>query len=209
MELNHFGWNAMTVSFIATVILTMSRAWAVMHQNSNVWRERSGKSVPVSVYVSSLFSLIATLIYGISESKVALIINGGTLFPLHIPILIGLWRYKGLALREKALAVVMIAMIGLMLVSPSKGGFYLVLAGTSVLMFIEQPWLIWANQSRGVVSIKFLSVSLISSCFWTMYSFAVNDLPLKIICISFFFIALVAVLLWLRYNEDELKRVVA
>jgi len=125
MELYNLGWNAITVSFIGTIFFSLLGTWGLVHQNRQIWQNRSGQSVSNIFFICSMFLFLTTLVYGIYIFSLAMIFNGLMRIIPHIPILIGLGKFKGFKKWEKIAFVVLSIFLAAMIISPYKGVFLL------------------------------------------------------------------------------------
>ena len=201
MELSQFGWNALTIGFLGTVLFTFVEAWGVWQQKRAIWENQSGESVSV-IWFSYFAALMAVmLIYGITIKSITLILNGLLLAILHVPILVGLWRFKGYTRTEKAMTACFLAAIAAMAIVPFKDWFFLLFTAGNVLFSLGQPYEIWKNKNSGVVEIKLLAVYLVSSLFWLIYAYAIGDWVLQILSPAYSVILTLTVLVWFRYRR--------
>lgn len=201
LEIQKWGWNAVTISFVGTIFFTFLESWGLWQQNKAIWKSQSGEAVSVIwfSYAAALFSII--FVYSLSISSIALFINGLFILGTHIPILIGLWKFKGFRTIEKILAGLFLLSIIAMTVLPDKDWFFLLFSFVGIGFTAMQPIEILFKKSSGVVEIKLLAVIFTSTSFWVIYAFAVNDWVLKIICPSYLIIFGATILLWFKYRK--------
>src|SRR3989344_8841053 len=91
LEIQNWGYNLLTLSFIATVFFTVLQAWGLWKQNRKIRRERSGTSVSVisfGYFGSYFFALLA---YGVHLKSIAIVFNG-LLGCLYIATLVEVWK---------------------------------------------------------------------------------------------------------------------
>lgn len=138
MELQNFGWNALTASFIGTLFFSFWTAWGLYDQNKKIWNNDSGEAVSKIWFICAAGFFCSAVVYGIS--------------------------IKSLALE------------------------------------------VWREKKSGVVSIKMLSVFVVSSTFWLVYSFIINDTPLVVFSFMIWIIFVITMLLWWKYRPDTNKR---
>ena len=182
MELQQFGWNLVTIGFLGTIFFTFFESWGYYHQAIMIWKNRSGQSVSIIAFAYLATVFASLLIYGLSTGRIAAIFNGGVLAILHLPILVGLWKFKGYSRLEKFSAVGLISVLVAMVILPYKGEFFLAICFGSLVTLVAQPLEIINNRSAGDVEPKLYVMLVISTSFWIIYAYAINDLPLMIIC---------------------------
>lgn len=202
MELQHLGWNAVTIGFIGTVFFTLITLWGTLKQNSAIWQKKSGVavSVPLFIYLTAMFT--NAFIYGLRLGSLALIING-LLAIAHLPILIGLWRFKGMTSGQMVFGLLLIMALGFMIFSPYKDIVYLTFSCGAVILLITQPWEIWQKKTAGVVEIRLLVIYLLSNTFWTIYGYAINNWVMKITCPTYVVLILITITLWFKYQPSH------
>ena len=200
-EFENFGWNVLTLGFMGTIVFTVFEAWGLYRQKKKIWSEESGKSVSVIMvaYTAALFTVM--FIYGISVKKIAIVFNGGLLALMCVPILRGLWKFKGFSKLEKRMSVVLAAAVAVMPFVPFKDWFFLTLTFGNVFSLLAQPYEIWKNKDAGAVEIRLWLVFLTSTFFWVVYAFSVNDWVMKIISPAYGVINVLVIVLWLKYRR--------
>lgn len=201
MELNNMGWNALTISFFGTVLFTLIEVWGVWDQKKEIWQKKSGVSIPVNLFIFNLFIFAVIFAYGISINSIALMFSGIVMFPIHIPILIGLYKFKGFSNQEKIFFWVMLLIFLVDILLPYKAFFFFSLSLICIGMVALQPYEIWKEKSSGVVSIKMIWSYWIGTTFWVMYGFSFNDLPLKITSSMYLLVTTVTIIFWYKYQS--------
>jgi len=201
VELNHLGWNALTIGFIGTLIFSFAEGWGVWQQNKAIWKNKSGESVSVIwfTYFTALFGIV--FIYGLSTKSIALAFNGFLLTPLYIPLVVGLWKFKGFTKVEKICSACFLAAVIACVLVPYKDWFFLIFTVGNIFFSFTQPYEIWKNKSSGVVEIKLLVVFLASTIFWVTYAYASHDWVLEIITPCYLVIISLTTILWFKYRK--------
>lgn len=199
MELQQFGWNAVTVGFVGAVFFVLVELWGLWLQNRAVWRAKSAQSISVAcfVYLAALF--MSGFIYGVETKSIALM----TSLPLsliHIPILLGVWKFKGFSGTEKFITAGLAVVLVVMAIAPAKDWFFLLFSLGSAAALVGQPYEIWKNRDAGVVEITLLLVYLVSTVFWVIYGYAIHDWVLRITTPIYLAILVLTAVLWFRYR---------
>jgi uncharacterized protein with PQ loop repeat len=205
LEYQHWGVNALTVSFFLSVAITLITAWGLVQQNQTIWRKREVEAVSIFWLVYYAILQLAILIYGASMHSAALVVNG-LLALLYIPILLGLWKFKGFSLMENISAGILASAILSMLFLPFKSQFFFVFALGGLLSASMQPIEMWQKKSARGVSIRLISTLLLGNIIWFVYGLAVHDWVLIIVNALAFIIFGTTALLWKRYEGMGVSR---
>lgn len=200
MELEKFGWNLATIGFSGTIFFTLVSAWGLWQQAGKIWRNKSGQSVSVFWFSYNLFLFTANVIYGFSLNSTVLIFNGTLSGLMHIPILIGLAKFKGLKRQEKLAFPLYAVLLLLMIVLSQKEIIYLLFSGGNVLALAAQPYEIMKKKNSGMVEVNLLAIYLTSTIFWVIYAFTIKSLALEIICPIYLILLSITLILWRNYK---------
>ena len=205
IEWQSWGWNAITVSFVATAAFTVFQSWGLWKQDETVRTRQSGASIAVLpfAYIGCVF--LAFSYYGIAIGSAAATFNG-LLGLLHVRVLASLWRFKRFTRAETILVAGFPLMIVAMIVVPSRGTLLLVLMGGSLVPMAQQPLEMWRARSAGAVDIRYVAIFMTSSAFWTIYALAIGNRVLAIINPSAFAILATTAVLWVRYSDRAQRR---
>ena len=202
MEFANFGWNALTISFVGIIFFSLLGTWGLYHQNKKIWNNRSGESVSVKWFIMYVFLYIAFLIYGMGQNSAALMFHGIVRIIFNVPILIGLYCFKGFTKTEWSIFFFLAVCTFVMAIFPRSGLLFLLFAYGGATAAATQPWEIWRTKSSGKVSIKLVIIYMVSSLFWGIYSFAFDDLVMKIVFISYFTVYAITARLWFKYRKQ-------
>ncbi|KPJ85858.1 hypothetical protein AMJ57_01615 [Parcubacteria bacterium SG8_24] len=200
MELQQFGWNAVTVGFLGTVLFTVVSAWSLWRQYRRIVARRSGRSVPVMTYTFRTVAFVAVLIYGLHIGSLALIFNGSLVVLIQLPILVALWRYRGFTRRERLACLGFLVLLTVMCLFPLKDWFLLAFALGTLGFNALMPYEIWRNRDAGSVEIRVLLVGLAGNSFWLTYACAIGDWVLMTVNPAFLTLSLLTTILWFRYR---------
>ena len=85
---------------------------------------------------------------------------------LHLPILLGLWKYKGFTKLEKGALYICPLMIPAMIFLPWKDLLMISLLFGTIVPLLMQLYEIWRAKSAGVVDARFVGILIISTAFW-------------------------------------------
>jgi len=206
LEYQNWGFNSLTIGSLGTLAFTIVEGWGLTKQNGTIWKTKSGESVSINLFSFLLFFLFAFFIYGLYIKSIAVIINGLVLGILHVPILFGLWRFKGFSRMEKVCFAISFAMIPAMIFVPWKDAVYIVIVSGAVFAIATQPWEIWERKSSGVVDIHLLVAYSLSTTFWVVYAFSTKQVPLEISTSITSIIIIVTLALWFKYRKADLTK---
>lgn len=199
VEWQHWGWNALTVSFVATIVFTAFQAWGLWQQDRTIRRRRSGEAVAVLpfAYIGCVF--FAVMCYGIAIDSIALMGNG-VLGILQARVVIGLVQFKPIARAERIAMACFPAMIVAMIALPWRGTVALVIMMASLVPMLQQPYEIWRRRTAGAVDIRYVAIFLVASTFWMIYGIAIGAWPLIVVNPCAVAILGTTAVLWFRFR---------
>lgn len=178
-EISGFGFNMLSLSFIATMIFTLFQAIAFIKQNQRIIKTRSGQSVSFSFYSFFGFSALAVTVFGLSHNSLALSINGLLGF-ISLTIAINLIRFKKISRQEKIVGVLSTLALPTMIFSPNQDIIFLALGLIIGMTIGIQILEIWKNRSSGSYHPTQIFVSIVSCSFWLIYSIIMNIWAMEI-----------------------------
>lgn len=202
LEYQHWGVNALTASFLISLVLTFVSAWGLVQQNRTIWRDK--KAEAVSVFWLSYYGTLqlAILIYGAFTHSGALMLNG-LLALFYIPILTGLRKYRGFSALERVSMGIFALAILLMVLLPYKSQFFFVLAVGGLVSALTQPIEMVRKKSAQGLNIKLIGTILLGNVVWFTYGLAVGDWVLIIVNAIAFCIFGSTAFLWWRYSRQS------
>jgi len=200
-EYQNWGFNALIVGSVGTIFFTFLEAWGLWRQNKLIWKEKSGESVSVGWFSYLGFLFLTLIVYGYSVKSISIVINGLVLGPLHFPILLGLWKFKGFSHREKLVFTISAMMLLAMILLPWKNIVFVVINFGTIISLSLQPWEIWKNKNAGMVEIRLISVYFVSTVFWVIYAYFLGEWALKIITPIALFLFGLTIFFWLKYRK--------
>ncbi len=180
VEWQGWGYNALTISFIATAVFTVLEGWGFWMQNRSIWRNKSGESISASLFIYFGCLFITVIAYGYYIKSIAAIFNGMLGF-LHLPILFGLWKYKGFTKLETGALYVFPLMIPAMIFLPWKDLLMISLLLGTIVPLLMQLYEMWRAKSAGVINARFIGILIISTAFWVIYAFAIRNWVMEVI----------------------------
>ena len=204
VEYQNWGYNALTFSAIGTFLFTFLQMWSFGQQNKRIWSSRSGEAVSVPMFSYWLFYWTAFLIYGVFGKSIAIVFNS-LMFLTTIPILLGLYKFKGFVRREKILFGIFSLIPVAMFYCPQAQKPALLLALLMGVLFsiALQPYEIWQKKSAGSVEPKLLVVFAVTAVFWFAYGIITKDIPLMIFNPLAIVVLLITLGLWRKYRKHE------
>src|SRR3989339_685777 len=152
VEVQNFGFNAITISAIIIVIFSILESWGIYKQNKKIWDKKSGESVSVAWFI-----FFSDFVYCIFSKEAAIIINGlASLFV--VPIVVGLWRFKGFSKIDFFVFLLCVLGFVVMLIFPFKKIMFLLFSFGSILALIAQLVEMHKTKAVGVIEIKLIQV---------------------------------------------------
>lgn len=167
VEVQNFGFNALTISAAATIFFSLIKGYGVVKQGKAIWKERSGENVSPIFFSYNLLFFLIFLIFGFQERSLAIIVNG-SLCLLYLPILIGLKKFRGFSRKEfGAMALLTIVVPAVFLFEKEQVVFAFSVCG-GLAIFIQGKEII-TKKSFGNFSRHYLQTFFIASLFWGGY----------------------------------------
>lgn len=212
VEYQRWGWNALTLSFLATIFLSFFDGYGLWDQRRQIKQKKSVKSLGTIWFLNQMFVFAQFLVYGIYIKSFALAFHGLEFF-LHLPIFLLVWKYhwkeKGTTRWEKFwLGTFVLTTVGIVLLPAWRDTLFSLMYISRLPAFLNKPWAIWKEKSPGVVSVKMVFIFFIGSLFWVVYAFKFEtSFILKFMCTAIGAILLATLFLWtyFYYKEKRLK----
>ncbi|RJQ28736.1 hypothetical protein C4565_03185 [Candidatus Parcubacteria bacterium] len=182
VEIQSFGLNLLTISFLGTVLLTLLQMKSMYEQGKTIWDKRNGESVSVLQFSYFAAYLFAIFPYGIAQQSIALIFNA-LLGMFCFYVMVGLWKYKhGVPWYEWTLSFSFFLMIPLMIFLDSDGREFLFSALLfGILLFSAcQLYELVREGKAGNIAINVQKMFMASNTFWFFYSLLIGNIPLMI-----------------------------
>lgn len=179
VEIQNWGLNALTISFLMTIFFTFFQAYGFIKQGQKIWKKRSAKSLSPPFFFLLFFWFIAFIIYGFNKNSLAMIINGLLFIPC-ISVVAGIINFKRLTIFEFLSFIMAASVIPIMIVVKNKEIFVFVVMMISLAVLLGQLVVMVRAKSRGSVEIKFAIVFLTTAVFWFIYSYSIGDWALEV-----------------------------
>lgn len=206
VEYQKWGFNAPTIGAIGIIFFAFVEGWGLLKQNQKIWQERSGESVSFRwfTYLGSYF--IASIFYGLYIKSIS--VTFGAILPglLHIPIIVGMIKFKQLAQNEKIQSALFLIMILAMVILPQKDLVYILLSIGTIYALATQPLELYRTKSVGVVEIKLILVYIASSVFWTIFGFSTKALGIMIVSPCALILLGLTLIMWRKYKKLEASK---
>lgn len=173
LEIQNFGFNAITISAAINVATMLLGAWGLWDQIRIIWTKRSAESVSIVLNIAYLGMFTAFVIYGAWLDSGALIIQIVRAILLGI-VVISLLKFRGLTWWQWLGLTAMAIGLGLMIALPYKEWFFLGFSVVGGIAAADQPYQIWKNKNPGRVSARLLMVYALGGAAWLVYGLALN-----------------------------------
>jgi len=174
VEFKNFGFNAVTTSFIATLVITMLQIIAAIKQKRKIKLNQYKNNWTLTLFAYLSFYFLAFIFYGISRNSIALFLSGIPGF-FYIPILIHIWLYKENSKLDRICSILLFFMIPFIAISQYKGLVILFIFSLGAASMLMQTYKMIKAKDYKDVEPAFLFSFFISSLFWFIYSTAIND----------------------------------
>lgn len=197
------GWNTFTITAALLIGFTVTETYGIIVQNREIWRERSGASVSVTMNLFFFSFFFVAAIFGWHERSAAMVFNAVVTGAAQVPIVLGLWKFKGFTRKEWISAGLFAAMMAWELYTPNKSFWYLVFSFGLWYSLYTQLKELWDAGETGVLNGQLLAVFLVSSGTWTAFAFAGENPYFKIsqVGIISLFTAITALWCWYWLRE--------
>ena len=205
IELQGWGWNWLTVSFVITLLFDAAEAWTVALQMRTVKREpeRHAESLSVKWFCYFGCLLIALGCYGVNDGSgrisIAMLGEGVLGLGFYVPMMLLLGKVRDYSRTDKAVLAGSVIMIPIVALLPWKDLWVLLFSGGAIFAMATMPWEIYRNRSRGQVELGLTLVYLVNVFFWMIYGFAAAVFPLMVAAPAGVIILLFTVFLWYVY----------
>lgn len=202
VEIQNWGFNALVISSIITMLLTVFQGYGFIKQNQKIWKTKSAKSLSAPLFFLFFFYFIAFSFYGWHQNSLAMIFNGLLFLPC-IPIVAGVIKFKRLNWIDICALILTAAIVPIMVMIKQKDVFLFALLMINLATLATQPLAMIKNQSCGVVEKKFVIVFLATSAIWFIYSLVLHNWALEIF--NLLALALYGAILYLynKYSKNK------
>lgn len=204
VEYQGWGYNALTVGTIGALTFLILEAWGMYKQIRKIWEDRSASVLSVHWFGYGMSFMLACIPYGIAFRSATIVIAVTVLFILHLPILWGIYVFRGFKKHEVIGLCLYSLMLPAMIWLPWMDIVYLTFSMGLIWSFATQPWEMWRAKEVGEVEIRLLIALLLSMVFWATYAFAIEALALMILNPLLFVILTITIVLWVKYRRKEL-----
>lgn len=198
------GWSPESISSIGIIFFIIFGSYALFVQGRKIWKNESGLSVSV-VWTFIFFSMFTTYpIIGIERDNILMVIQGVFRIIFYIPILCGLYKFKGFTRTEIVLARLFFVMVFIMIEYPRTGEFvYTTITLFGVAGVFAQGMLIKKEMNAGVVSAVLLFAYATNAGLWIWYNYEIQDFFLFINSIFFMIAYAYTIAMWIKFHRPK------
>ncbi len=197
----NFDWTPEVISFLGILFFIAFGSYALFVQGRKIWKNKSGLSVSVTWTFIFFFMFLAYPIIGAERQNTLLFWQGVFRVLFYVPILVGLYKFKGFTRKEIVLARILFLMIFIMIEYPFTGEFiYTAINLFGVFGIFAQGRLMKEEKGSGVVSPFLLFVYATNILFWLWYTYQVKDLFLFVNTAFFLFAYAYTILMWIKFR---------
>ena len=177
IEFQNWGFNVLIISSFMTMAFSVFQGYGFVLQAIKIFREKSVRSLSLPVFFLFFSYFMAFVIYGIDQNSIAITFNG-LLFIFVAPIIIGIFKFKEIKVKDVFIFIVIMAIVPIMIFVKDKDSFLFFLLVVNLVVLSSQILTIMKEKSMGAVEIKLIIILLATSCFWLIYSIWIINLPL-------------------------------
>jgi len=174
VEYKNIGLNVITISFLATILITSFQIRAAIKQNRKIKKNESSESWTITLFAYLCFYYLSFIFYGFSENSITLFLSGLPGF-LYIPIMIRVWKYKKKSWPDVLASLFLSLIIPLMIISDDRGVLLIIMFGIGAVAMLAQTYQMIKSNDFKDVEPEFLISFFVSSLFWLIYASAIGD----------------------------------
>ncbi len=200
IELQNFGWNAVTVSFVILMAIRVFGIVGASRQSYRVWSRKNADSLSWFTATYFVLIMVAETAFGADIGSIAMLTATIRIIP-QIVLVVGICKFRSLGWPLILFMVSALAGQALAIFYNFEGLFFTVVGVGLIIAVGTQPLEIWRNRSAGNTDIFYLSVFLAGSTFWLVYGIATDNIWLMIVTPPQVLLNLLTVILWLVYRQ--------
>lgn len=198
IEYQNWGWNAITVSFIGTVIFGIIEGWGIWQQRKTIIMKNSSQSIPMMANAYFCVFFICFFIYGIQMHSIAMIINGLLAIPFIAMHTVAIKTSD--STKSEKWHISFLALIPLIVFSPYSQKLFAVMLVVASLIGTQTLIKILYEKDSGSVEPKFLWALILCISFWEVYAWHIKDTGLFIANSYSLVMLLVTIYVWNIYS---------
>lgn len=204
-KLLQYEWTPETISSYGIIFFIAFGSWTLFVQGRKIWKNKSGASVSVMWNFIFFFMFLTYPIIGVERQNNLIVWQGVFRVLFYIPILIGLYRFKGFTKKEMTFARILFMMIFIMVEYPFTGEvIYSVINLFGVIGVFLQGALIKKEQKTGVVSSVLLFAYATNVLFWMWYTYQIKDFFLFTNSALFLSAYVYTIIIWIKFRRLEM-----
>lgn len=170
-EIQQFGYNTLTVSFLGTALFSLLIGVALYMQMNKIFEMGTARSQPIVMNQYFCWHYLAFMIYGFRINSLAAVINGSLFFLFQV-------NYEAAmsmddAPRRKLWHFLPILFVPAMLIC-DRNQKEIVLAATMIcanFFMWQAPIAVWKSGIKGSVDMRLLSIFQVNLVFWVVLTF--------------------------------------
>jgi len=184
-------------------ILTPAQMWGLVLQKQSIKFKKTGTSVSLMFFVTSVVYYTLIAIYGFFLHEVPMLFNGLLAGPMFIPVALALSKHKRFKTWDKIFSWVFVLFIPLMFVLEDKGLVFLIAGFLRAIPFSDKSYQLLKEKKVGAAEIRLFAIFLSGCIFWIIYSHALNNIYLIVMSYIYTTILLATNSLWVFYWLKE------
>jgi uncharacterized protein with PQ loop repeat len=201
VEYVNWGWNALTISAMATFFFSVLQGWGMLKQSQMIGKKTKGESVSVVLYSYWFFYFVSFSIYGANQRSLAMLANSFLWVPCLL-VLCRLMKFKKIKKIEELTFLFFCFMPMAMNLYPDKDRLFMVYLFGILIFMSFQPFEIWQKKDGGAVSPQLLATFFATGVFWFIYACYIGNWPLIIFNPLACLLIYVTFVLWRKYKPQ-------
>ncbi len=201
IELERFGWNWLTASFLCVSVITTWQFFAFAAQANKIWDLESAEAISITQNTFRCFGTIASIWYGLVTANLTILYTGGLTIP-GLYIMRGLWKYGSPKKRDKITLIVCTVGILLFLLPIDPAWVFSGFMVVGLIPIIDQIWVLYKAGVRGVNHGGMLLTFVMKNVFLTVFAYQAGEKVYKIVIPVYLAVTFWQFMLWLSYGKE-------
>lgn len=207
LELERFGWNWLTASFLCISAITTLQYFAFTGQARKIWSCRSAEATSITQNTFRTFVTIASIWYGLISHNLTITYTGGLSVP-GLFIMWGLWKFGSPTKRDKFTLVACTVGILLFLTPINPAWIFSGFMMVGLLPILDQIYVLYKSKVRGVNHGGMLLTFVVKNAALLLFAFEAQEKVYKIFIPIYLAVTLWQFLLWLSYGKETETKLV-
>jgi hypothetical protein len=184
-------------------VMSLSTYWAIVQikQGLKIHKEEKVDSISVVWMMFFFFLCPLYLSHGVMNDLWAMVYHGSVRGLTYIPILWGIWKFRGYRKFEFALGGLLIVALIMHWFVPWEKPYFFIFALAGPFATSLQPLAIYRQKTLGVFEPHVILAMLCANLFWHLFSIYFQDWPLFVLCLFYYIPIVWLIQLWFKYRK--------